>query len=429
MLLDKLAKSDTLIPVGPAKSKTKDMNRLIKYIANCSSRFDPEADTPIVFDCLPAVSFVGGNPMAFRRNNPNVQSGAGFWNCAEFVETLCDYHSAGFEVTALLKRFIKGMAVSRAYINGDWSEETGYADDEFNDDLMWFTMAMCRAYGILGEDFRPYSFQGKDLNCLETAQNVFNMVLFRSYDSRGGGGMTWKQPLEKNEKGVPEAVDHKNCCVNFPAIITACMLHKILPDYRFEGNPELGYKGVAVDLWNWCVANLIYDRSIYDKVVDFDPVVNSYTKVDSTFWSYNYGVAIGSLYYLNEIKDEGDTNDYLKLARELADTFLDYYKDKIPEDEFDGNDHPQFKAIAIRLLALLKDPKIDNTIRKWAVAARQNVNSLGQSWILWGQKTPEPIKSVFGHPQYNFGCEMVLCMSSLTLFAVEHIIDERTAIK
>ena len=109
-----------------------------------------------------------------------------------------------------------------AFYDGFMKRYPDWKKNEFNDDILWWTIACVRAWRCLGD--RRYLVQ---------ARSLFDHLLEHEVDGELGGGMWWKNSEHKS----------KNACDNFPAVITACGLHKATGDAK--------YRKAALDLYAW----------------------------------------------------------------------------------------------------------------------------------------------------------------------------------
>lgn len=102
------------------------------------------------------------------------------------------------------------------------------------DDIMWWTCALARAY----ETFGTATF-------LNNSEKSFCRVWYGSarvgddgsyadpsrFSGTAGGGMFWEwQPISK--PNPHKAGDFRSACINFPTVIAACLLHRLVPEGR-----------------------------------------------------------------------------------------------------------------------------------------------------------------------------------------------------
>ena len=102
------------------------------------------------------------------------------------------------------------------------------------DDIMWWTCALARAYETFGTAVY-----------LTTSEKSFCRVWYGStkvgddgsyadparFPGASGGGMFWEwQPIDKPKPHQPG--DFRSACINFPTVIAACLLHRLVPEDR-----------------------------------------------------------------------------------------------------------------------------------------------------------------------------------------------------
>ena len=102
------------------------------------------------------------------------------------------------------------------------------------DDIMWWTCALARAYETFGKaDYLTYSewsfcrvwygsaTVGDDGSYADPAR----------FPGASGGGMFWEwQPIDNPKPH--KAGDFRSACINFPTVIAACLLHRLVPEGR-----------------------------------------------------------------------------------------------------------------------------------------------------------------------------------------------------
>ena len=102
------------------------------------------------------------------------------------------------------------------------------------DDIMWWTCALARAYETFGKiDYLTYSEKsfcrvwygstvvGDDGSYADPAR----------FSGASGGGMFWEwQPISR--PNPHQAGDFRSACINFPTVIAACLLHRLVPEGR-----------------------------------------------------------------------------------------------------------------------------------------------------------------------------------------------------
>ena len=102
------------------------------------------------------------------------------------------------------------------------------------DDIMWWTCALARAYETFGKQ-----------EYLTNSEKSFCRVWYGSakvgddgsyadparFEGKYGGGMFWEwQPIAHANPHQPG--DFRSACINFPTVIAACLLHRLVPEGR-----------------------------------------------------------------------------------------------------------------------------------------------------------------------------------------------------
>ena len=126
--------------------------------------------------------------------------------------------------------------------SGEKSHYVGFNFDDPNtnngwfvyDDIMWWTCALARAYETFGtKAYLTYSEKsfcrvwygsakvGDDGSYADPAR----------FEGKYGGGMFWEwQPINSPKPHQPG--DFRSACINFPTVIAACLLHRLVPEGR-----------------------------------------------------------------------------------------------------------------------------------------------------------------------------------------------------
>ena len=134
------------------------------------------------------------------------------------------------------------------------------------DDIMWWTCALARAYETFGKaDYLTYSewsfcrvwygsaTVGDDGSYADPAR----------FSGTSGGGMFWEwQPIDNPKPH--KAGDFRSACINFPTVIAACLLHRLVPEGRtppIESRPtkqtKEWYLEKAKEIYAWADATLV----------------------------------------------------------------------------------------------------------------------------------------------------------------------------
>ncbi len=210
----------------------------------------------------------------------------------------------------------------------------------YNDDVMWWTIACLRAYGITDEQ-----------RYLTKARSEFDRLYAEEVDTALGGGMWWRNDSHRS----------KNACVNGPAAITAMELASALEDEA--------YANKARELYAWERATL------------FDPNTgavrdNASTRgrVSRRLFTYNQGTFIGAALRLYRWSKEKHYLDDAILAGDCMRERL-CNREGILRSEGQG-DGGTFKLIGVRYMVELAQTTKRQELFDWlgrnAEAAWQN---------------------------------------------------------
>lgn len=179
------------------------------------------------------------------------------------------------------------------YANYDWTNQNKWF---IWDDMMWWIIALSRAYALTGEQkFLDNATAGFHLEWYGDA----SLGRVGSYDSTTGG-MEWAW----TQRG-------KTACINYPTVIGALTLYECTHDTSYVTRAKIVY--------NWARRNL-FDASsgrVADNKVDNNPA-------DWTTHTYNQASCIGAAVLL--FKHTGDSsylNDALLAANYTRDKMCD----------------------------------------------------------------------------------------------------------
>ncbi len=193
-----------------------------------------------------------------------------FWLTAHAWETIMDaYVRTGKpEFRQQIKDVYDGFI---ARYGTDWTQ------NDYNDDIMWWTIASARAFDLTGE-----------ARYRDQAKAMFDWVYATQRDM-DKGGIWWK-----NSEHLA-----KNSCVVQPAIITAVFLARILKDD--------GYRVKAESLYAWQKRTLVDPAGgkVYDNI-------NRNGAVSKFQTTYNQGTWIGSGVLLGHLEDARKAADWTK---------------------------------------------------------------------------------------------------------------------
>lgn len=165
------------------------------------------------------------------------------------------------EMRKLCEKIFAGNKAHYAHFDfDDNNENTGWF---IYDDIMWWTIALSRAYELFGEE-----------EYLRLAEASFKRVWYGSdkvgdtgsYDKENGG-MFWQwQPIRNpnpNKSG-----DGKMACINFPTVVAALTLYNNVPEGRPEQTGQIPecqsrsqYLAKGKEIYEWGVENLLDQKT------------------------------------------------------------------------------------------------------------------------------------------------------------------------
>lgn len=281
--------------------------------------------------------------------------GEQFWPRAEIMEIMIDAYEKTLDSSylELMDQMYRGFVKDHGE---DWSA------NEYNDDIIWMTIACARAYLAGGN--RIYRDQ---------AVKHFGIVYDRAWSEDLGGGLFWRTDNKT-----------KNSCINGPAAIAACLLYQI--------TKEQEYLDKAVSMYEWQCANLFgADGAVYD-AFDLEAGVNQWCS------TYNQGTFIGAGMYLYQALGEAR---YLDNAVKAADyTMNNMYAGGVIHAEDEGNDLPGFKGILARWLGRLiyecGQTQYLDWMEKNAMTAWNNRNKKDIMWTCWAKQTQDIFYTAWG---------------------------------
>ena len=282
-------------------------------------------------------------------------AGEQFWPRAEILEIVVDaYEKTGeVEYMELFDQMYAGFLK-------DYKEEWSFND--YNDDIMWMTIACARAYQAGGKE-----------EYLQQARHHFDLVYERAWSDDLGGGLFWRTENTT-----------KNSCINGPAAIAACLL--------YQATGEQSYLDKAVAVYGWQSENLLGSTGAVYDAWDLENGINEWCS------TYNQGTFIGASVYLYEALGE---EDYLQNAILAADYARDeMYGGGVINTEDEGNDLPGFKGIFARWMGKLIYECDQEQYLPWmeknARTAWGNRNSKDIMWTKWADKTQDTFYTAWG---------------------------------
>lgn len=282
-------------------------------------------------------------------------AGEQFWPRAEILEIVVDAFEKTGD-TAYLELF-DGM-----YEGFVRDHKQDWSSNDFNDDIMWMTIACARAYQAGGKDIYR-----------QQAQRHFDLVYERAYSDDLGGGLFWKTDNTT-----------KNSCINGPAAIAACLLYQI--------TGEQAYLDKAQAIYDWQCENLLGPTGAVYDAWDLEKGINEWCS------TYNQGTFIGASVYLYRILGE---ERFLQNAVLAADyTMNQMYGQGVINTEDEGNDLPGFKGILARWLGKLIYECGQEQYLPWmeknARTAWENRNSKDIMWTKWADQTKDTFYTAWG---------------------------------
>lgn len=200
--------------------------------------------------------------------------------------------------------------LSRAIFEGNKAQYAGFNFDDNNentgwfiyDDIQWWTITLARAYALFGNE-----------EYLTFAKKSFHRVWYGSpkvrdtgpYDAKNGG-MFWQWQPIRNPKPNDSEKDGKMACINFPTVVAAAMLYRLVPDDEKEQ-----YLNKAKEIYRWGTDNLFDAAS--GQIADSR---HGNHKPDWKAHVYNQATFIGGSALLYQITGE---QAYLDNAIQAAD--------------------------------------------------------------------------------------------------------------
>ena len=209
--------------------------------------------------------------------------------------------------------------------NGEKSHYVNFNFDNCNtnngwfvyDDIMWWTCALARAYETFGSStYLSYSERsfcrvwygsakvGDDGSYADPAR----------FEGKYGGGMFWEwQPIDNPKPH--KAGDFRSACINFPTVIAACLLHRLVPKGREvptvarpTKQTKEWYLEKAKEVYAWADKTLVSNGRVADGIHGGDAEFSDHL--------YNQATYIGASCLLYQLTNE---ISYLTKAKRAAD--------------------------------------------------------------------------------------------------------------
>jgi predicted alpha-1,6-mannanase (GH76 family) len=237
---------------------------------------------------------------------------AGWWNSGNALEALCEYITYSNDRTFF------------TVINNVFTHTTfPQTENGFFDDAQWWGIAWVRAYQLT-----------KDTRYLQRAVQIWNYVYHDAWDtSKCGGGVWWNS--QKN---------YKNAVTNELFLVFSSLLY-------LENTSNTTYRNYAELEWKWFESSgMINAQNLINDGLD-----GSCKNNRQTTWTYNQGIILGGLYYLQQITSN---STLLSIASNIASATEStlVYSDGVLREPCEpncGNDGQQFKGIFMRYLGIL----------------------------------------------------------------------------
>ena len=221
-------------------------------------------------------------------------------------------------------RMRKYKSLHNNIYSGEKNHYVGFNFDDCNtnngwfvyDDIMWWTCALARAYETFGK-----------AEYLTNSEKSFCRVWYGStvvgddgsyadparFPGKYGGGMFWEwQPI--SHPNPHQNGDFRSACINFPTVIAACLLHRLVPEGRTPPTSthpakqtKEWYLEKAKEVYAWADATLVSEGRVADGIHGGNPEFSDHL--------YNQATYIGASCLLYQLTDE---ISYLTKARRAA---------------------------------------------------------------------------------------------------------------
>lgn len=272
------------------------------------------------------MAYYSQNDKLYYSNTEKKDIGA-IWTQAIYWDIVMDAYERTKDPTYL--KMINDMydGGAKRYDSYNWSNSVTWF---IYDDMMWWVMALTRAYEITN-----------NTAYLEKAKTGFAFVWNGSYDSVKGG-MFW----DFKHSG-------KNACINYPTVIAAMRLYNVTKDET--------YLTKAKSVYSWSRENLFdltKGRVADHKIGDGNPGYEDYT--------YNQGTLIGAAILLYKNTNTQSYLDDAKLAANYTKSTMSDARGILPV-EGDFNEQGVLKAIFAQYLFDLDKVYPAGEYKKWAV--------------------------------------------------------------
>jgi len=242
--------------------------------------------------------------------------------------------------------------------------------NDYYDDEGWWALAWIDAWEWTGNQ-----------EYLEMAQYIFKDIT-TGWDESCGGGIFWKKGL-----------GYKSTISNELTLLLAARLHLADTD-PVHNKSCLQW---SLDIWNWMLSQKLINEN--GLVQDGVGSRNGDCSINPRVWTYNQGVILAGLVYLNEITgnrkylDHADKIALATIKNLVSDTGVLFEKGCEPDNC--NADAEQFKGIFMRHLDLLNQysPKKEydgfialNAHSIWENAMQNGSAPPGVSWSSFSEK-------------------------------------------
>ena len=178
------------------------------------------------------------------------------------------------------------------YVNFDFDNSNTNNGWFVYDDIMWWTCALARAYETFGRtEYLTYSERsfcrvwygsskvGDDGSYADPAR----------FEGKSGGGMFWEwQPIGHANPHQPG--DFRSACINFPTVIAACLLHRLVPEGRTAPTAvrptrqtKEWYLEKAKEIYAWADQTLVSNGRVADGIHGGGPEYSDHLYNQATY--------------------------------------------------------------------------------------------------------------------------------------------------
>jgi predicted alpha-1,6-mannanase (GH76 family) len=295
----------------------------------------------------------GPSYKAYYWKDDNHTSRMDFWTQQEAIEMLIDAYNINPSTDFLNKIQYLYNGVRDGY-GLLWSSNI------YNDDVTWGALMCIRAYHLTNDGGQ-----------LTMAENNFNMMWNRAWDTTAlGGGLWWN--TNNNTK---------NTCVNAPAVICAMLL--------YQATGDTTYKNKAKMIMDWMVSKLYVASTGEVK----GAIIPNGTITEGAL-TYTQGTFIGACDMLRTYYPSVDYLGMGKNAMNYAMAHLCITANGILNDENGTADTQGMKGIFARWACqFVAHTGTSSTYGSWldfnAAQAWSIRNSSGLMWNTWGTRTSD----------------------------------------